>query len=374
MKKQTISMILLILIVGILLASCSGEHGGDTPDILAETNENLFTQPSAPETEDNSEQEIEINPDTGKPFAYVGGLSFALYTTPGLNTRETFVYEGGELQLGLQIQASGNLNQADFGMLLFLDGLPQPYRTESDDTLAYLHVFHSDTGLLWEEVYLTPVTGKAGDTLELSYIHLLDPEYYHRTSSTGFQQTGSGTVHTNPVEFRADPPEAQWPEVPERVVTQSVTTVDLTSADTVGWTAEDLQNNSSFTVTTDHESKWGWTYAVTPEGGITVRAEVFGCTAVDWGFLIYVNHQPVTIQPENRIFFHTQNGKKTVIEVKLDLSDFDGEEILYAIRFARNWKDPAVFNGKNNESLATKTHFLTDAVDVDAAYEKYGVK
>lgn len=368
MKKRMISLILLILIVGILLASCSGERGSDIlPDIQEETGDNLFTQPR----EETSVAEIETDPISGKPHAYIGDLHLALQTTPGMNKRETFVYEGGELQIGLSIMAGGNLNQADYGLLLFLDGLPQPYRTESDDTLSYLHVFHSNTGGLWEPLYLTPVTGKTGDQLELGYIYLLDPDYYHGKQFMGLRQTGSGTVHVNQVEFRADPPEAEYPAAAERVVEQSVTYVDLTSLDTQGWTSEQLRTDSSFTMTTDHEMD-RWIYAITPEDGLTVRAEVFGSTEVDWSFLVYVGHQPVSIKPENRILFQTQNGKKTVMEVKVDLSDFDGEEILYAFLISRNSCAPAVFDGRNNEPRATSTYYLTDVVDVYAVYEKYG--
>lgn len=374
MKNQMISLILLILIVGILLASCSGERGRDIlPDIQEETNDNLFTQPPVLETEESAEQKDATDTVTGKPEAYIGGLRYGFADTPLSNEYGRYnVYEGGELHIGYEISASGNLNQADFGILLFLDGLHQPYKTADDDTLLYLHVFHSDSGWIQEELILTPVTGKVGDTLELVSVQVMDLDFYLGAQRGGLRQTSTGGVHSTQLVFQADPPEAEWPAVHERVIEQNITNVDLTSLDMNGWTSEDLQEDSSFTMTTDHEMD-RWIYAITPEDGLTVRAEVFGCPAVDWNFLVYVNHQPVSIQPENRIFFQTQNGRKTVIEVQLDLSDFDGEEILYAVLFARNWRDPAVFYGKSNDMQVTATYYLTDAADVDAVHEKYGI-
>lgn len=352
----------MLLLMCFAMVACDGMPSAMETDAVNETDisvDNLFTVP--PETESNSDADN------------IGSVCFGLKEGNKNGTSgRCYSYDGGEFSMTVELTVTGRMKKENYGVILILDGQPQPYKTENDDTLSYLHVFHSDTGMILEDVTFIPVTGKKGDTLELAAVYIIDPDYYQGLDMQGFKQTvGYGTAFRT-VEFQADPPEAEWPAVHERVIAQNITNVDLTSLDMNGWTSEDLQENSSFTMTTDHESEYCWTYAVTPEGGLTVRAEVFGCPAVDWSFLVYVNHQPVSIQPENRIFFQTQNGKKTVMEVKVDLSDFDGEEILYAFLISRNSCAPAVFDGRNNEPRATSTYYLTDVVDVYAVYEKYG--
>lgn len=355
-----------VLLVVIFLSACSTNPGTVSTTPTEEIAENIFTSPPEMETEtDETDNGVDIG-TIWKGFA----------SDKNEKEGKTIVYSGGETCVTFEMGVTGKLREIGVGLLLLLDGTPQPYKLSEEGELAYVHQLPMEDGPYYEMMF-TPVTGKAGDVLDLDVIHLLNLDYFHgREGENGInlsQTMGSNFTSTR-MAFKADPPEAELPEVPERVVEQSVTNVDLTSRDTRGWSTENLQKESSFTMTTDHESQWGWTYAVTPEGGITVRAEVFGCPAVDWSFLIYVNHQPVTIQPENRIFFQTQNGQKTVIEVKLDLSDFDGEAILYGVLCARNWWNLTSMDVGNIGTEITETYYPTDAVDLDAVHEKYGLK
>lgn len=91
---------------------------------------------------------------------------------------------------------------------------------------------------------------------------------------------------------------------------------------------------------------------------------------VKWSLILYVDHLPVSVLPENQALFQTRAGQKTIIETTLDLSDFDGEEIFYAVLYARNWRGSAV-SGTNCGTVITPTYYLTDAVDLDSVHEKY---
>lgn len=76
-------------------------------------------------------------------------------------------------------------------------------------------------------------------------------------------------------------------------------------------------------------------------------AEVFGNPSADWSLILYVGNQPVSVLPENQLFFNTRTGQKTTLEVSLDLSDFQDTQILYAVFYARNWHDPAILDAYN---------------------------
>lgn len=354
-----------VLLVVIFLSACSTNPGTVPTTPTEEIAENIFTSPPEMETEtDETDNGVDIG-TIWKGFA------------PDKNEMEgeNIVYSGGETCVTFKMGVTGKLREIGVGLLLLLDGNPQPYKLSEDGELAYIHQLPMEDGPYYELMF-TPVTGKAGDVLELDVIHLVNLNYYlGRAEENGInlRQTMGASCKSTQMVFKADPPEAELPEIPERVIEQNITNVDLTSVDMRGWTSEQLQKDSSFKMTTDNKIKGGWMFGVTPEAELIVRAEVFGCPAADWSFLVYVGHQPVSVRPENRIFFQTQNGKKTVIEVKLDLSDFDGEEIMYAVLCLRNDWDLLSMDVGNISTEITETCYLTDAVNQEAVLEKYGI-
>lgn len=361
MKKCVIWIISAIFLTTVMLSACS-VNPDTTPTTPTEIIEdNIFTSPTESETEPQ------------KPFENREGTLIHRFKVEENEEYGIYnIYRGGEMHINYIIRATGMLREDDIGLLLLLDGHPQPYKTSEDGELAYLHAFSPEDGTEHELIF-TPVIGKAGDVLELDAIRILDPDYYPRAIYGGLKQTvGYGLRYTSLV-FEADPPEAELPEIPERVTEQTVNYVDLTSRDTRGKTSEKLQTEAFFTMTTDHSTESRYIFSVNPESGLTVTSEIFGMTEVNWSYIIYVNHQPVSVLPANQVFFHTENGQKTVIETKLDFSDFDGEAILYVVLCSRNWRDP-VLSEVDGTTKTTSTYYLTDVENLDAAHEKYGLK
>ncbi len=83
----------------------------------------------------------------------------------------TFTYTGGTLELPYYAEGSGL--GANCGFLLFLDGIPQPYRIESEGSCAYLHRLSlTDKVRKHFSFYLEPVAGKSGETLTLTILSL----------------------------------------------------------------------------------------------------------------------------------------------------------------------------------------------------------
>ena len=107
-----------------------------------------------------------------------------------------------------------------------------------------------------------------------------------------------------------------------------------------------------------------------PASEMCLSGDSLYMTAVEWSYILYVNHQPVSVLPENQVMFRTQNDKKTVIETTLDMSDFDGEGIIYAMFYVRNWRDWPSLNFTASPVFSS-THYLTDAENLQAMKEKY---
>lgn len=372
MKKRLLSLTLCLLLALSGLTACgkSGEPEAES------TLENIFTTPTteaaSQSTEPDSQATDPSSPESPNPF--FGGISHGFSDETLINEKGRYnIYEGGEMHIDYFMAVSGNVAKDGVGLLVILDGQPQPYKTAEEDNYSYLHTFYPTPGKRLDiEMIMTPVTGQEGDTLELTVFHLLGPDYYSNPNemAPGMRQTSGSTFSSTQLVFQATPPKAELPDTPERVAAQSVEYPDLTSADLAGWTAEELQTDSSYEFATNYTWNSGYIFGVSPEKNLTIRSEVFGSTAVEWSYILYVNHQPVSVLPENQVMFRTQNGKKTVIETTLDMSDFDGEGIIYAMFYVRNWRDWPSLNFTASPVFSS-THYLTDAENLQAMKEKY---
>lgn len=372
MKRiQSISIFLLVSICLILNGCTSQPSTADT--ITSQTVDNPFTQPTnSPETSESpTETEAIEDPSfTG----YSGNISHG-YTDKSLTNENGLyhLYTGGELHINYSISTTGNLGDAGIGILLILDGQPQPYKTAKNDEYRYVHTFYpSAEKKMTVELILTPVTGKEGDTLELTAFHILGPDYYPNEQVIGMMQTNGSVWSSTQLVFQATPPIENQIEVTDRIISQTIESTDLTSDDIKGWSSEDLNSEYAFTFVTDHDADAANIYGISQEKNLIVHTEVFGATSVEWSLIIYVDHKPVSVLAEHQMNFSTQNGQKTIIETVLAMDDFNGESIIYAVLFARNWRDPAVINSTNCTTEITSTYYLTDAKNLADMDLKYG--
>lgn len=363
--KKAICVLLIMAVI--VFSACTNTMQNVTSPSAEDMVENPFTV-STPETTQIDEQTTA--PQTG----YSGEISHGFTDRSLINENGLYhLYTGGELHIHYGITTTGNLGDAGIGILLILDGEPQPYKTAEDDEYRYVHTFCPGAGeKMTVELILTPVTGKEGDTLELTAFHILNPDYYPDEQVIGMMQTNGSVWSSTQLVFQATPPAVQPMEETERIKSQTITYTDLTSDDIDGWSSEDLNREYSFAFTTDHAADAANIYGVSPGENLLVHTEVFGATAVRWSLILYVNHKPVSVLSEHQMNFSTKSGQKTIIETVLSMDDFDGEAILYAVLFARNWRDPAVINGTNCTTEITNTYYLTDAENLADMDSKYG--
>lgn len=92
-------------------------------------------------------------------------------------TLDAYEYNGGQFELEYQVTASGTAKNV--GFLLFLDGIPQPYRVDGQGDADYMHMFEleeDDREYLFSFVF-TPVIGSAGDTRQLKIYSVYYPQF-----------------------------------------------------------------------------------------------------------------------------------------------------------------------------------------------------
>ncbi len=240
------------------------------------------------------------------------------------------VYTGGQLRLDYQISAVGGIGDQETGLLLLLEGQPQPYRLSPEGELRYMHTF---TGSCQPELWIVPVTGRAGDTLELSAFQVREPDYRNTGYPVPFAQTGASIPVQDTLILQADPARQEETQA-RRLREQNLTTREVTRKDSS--TRLDLS-----------------VYPVVNGGQLKVRAAVGGLPGVDWTLAIYVNHVPVS---EESLTFQIPEGSLVDIETVLDMQNFTGEGVLYAVLSCPGWRDA---NFAAEGTTISKTFYLT---------------
>ena len=333
------------LIAAILLLTGCGAppeetHGTMPPDTTAP---NLFTQPKIPEKSD---------------YMQSGGMQLPLFVLDGdwgfsfsgdshkdekLGTY--YVYEGGEMCLTLEIDAEGSNALLDVGVIIHLNGIPQPYRLEGETEYRYFHAFPYEGEVRDGEpymekeikIYFVPVDGQSGDTLTLSMLAIRNSEYHEKQPYLVTDCLFGVLSMERLVRFDETPPVFEYQKPSVRLSNLTTSYVDCTQEEIGSWTAYELQGKREmYLYVNDLPVSWddpdfdGNIYGITRDEPIRLRFEVWGSPHFTYGLTFYINHEPVIAEGMEMIPVEIHNGQKTVIEADLNLPDFDGDSIIYA--------------------------------------------
>ena len=327
MKKVWIFLIL----VALLLTACAPEKGPrETTQIP--TVENVFTQPST--TSEADTQEPEDSQALGSVIIGAAGDSQK-------DEKGTFyTYNGGEMVLPFRVEGSGSIVCSGIGILLFVDGLPQPYKTEGTD-YGFLHTFFPpDNEAYTVDLVFTPVTGKAGDDLEVYAVSVLAPNYsYTSKDSQAFPYTGGSPSAGFRLKYQQTPPEETFPKESLWLSNVEIRKESLSFSEIGDWSEQELQENLEYHFFANNILDTFAPYVYEVEGAqpIHLRYEVFGSPYVRYHLVFFVDNQPVASQDGTPIFVDVENGQKTVVEAQLDMTGFDTESVLYAVLVPQNY-------------------------------------
>ena len=326
MKKAWIFLILVAL-----LTACAPEKAPQettqTPTV-----ENVFTQPST--TSEADTQEPEDSQALGSVIIGAAGDSQK-------DEKGTFyTYNGGEMVLPFRVEGSGSIVCSGIGILLFVDGLPQPYKTEGTD-YGFLHTFFPpDNEAYTVDLVFTPVTGKAGDDLEVYAVSVLAPNYsYTSKDSQAFPYTGGSPSAGFRLKYQQTPPEETFPKESLWLSNVEIRKESLSFSEIGDWSEQELQENLEYHFCANNILDTSAPYVYEVEGAqpIQLRYEIFGSPYVRYHLVFFVDNQPVASQDGTPIFVDVENGQKTVVEAQLDMTGFDTESVLYAVLVPQNY-------------------------------------
>lgn len=323
-----------LFLLALLLTGCATAH---LPASTSETIPDVFQE--ATKASEETQVSTSVEPDNTDDL---GGLGIGAADEPLKDEYGTYrIYNGGEMCTPIKIESTGALRQAGTGILLFIDGQPQPYRLEGESTYAYYHCFYPESENEVYDLFFTPITGQSGETLEVYILSLQKPEYLPSDGNPGMMIYTNGSIGAGwRLKFEATPPEADFPEKQVRLSDAAITATDTAYGDTVGWSEEDLRErlgSRSYVNDAPHNGQ-DRVYNITADAPVDLRYELWGTPYIESSVIFYVDNEPVFAQDGQPFDMTVASGEKKILTAKLDMSGFTGESVVYVVRVPRNYR------------------------------------
>jgi len=273
---------------------------------------------------------------------------------------DTLTYDGEPIQLSYYLEGTGS--DTEVGLMLFLDGVPQPHqviessqqdgRIDADqEVLLSKHRVSSD-GRIEFTVSFTPVTGSAGDDLGLFGVFLWEPSFVPETEDKGFgiYQDASFYIPLTVI-METDAPqytENYAPAIETEPIPQSAKEIsqnkDLDASGRV--------RQADFNLYTG-EFNWSNVNLFAENGKIDLELSGYGGTETDYRVTIFVNHEPVSIAGQQSFLMGIHNDKMSKYKFTLDIHDYDRLNTIYAmiIPVGESYKDSEIYGHKTKSVL-----------------------
>ena len=264
---------------------------------------------------------------------------------------QPFVYDGGEMSIAYKVNASGKAKNV--GFLVFVDGVSQPYKTDSDNAYKTMHVLNvekDDTDYPFS-ILFNPVTGKKGETLALTIVSVYAPDFMPdmvKTSSYGgYQDTLAGNYEIH-FDKNAELPKSST--LPKYMKLQNV------KQSTEPITQEYINSLSVFsgmeTITLETLNKQVFAQQffngrgglisnlkVNANGTLHVAFKITGYPGSRYKNTFYVNHQALTDGKNTSFETVLAKGNVSVIEADIDLSELKDFNTFYVISTLCNYQE-----------------------------------
>ncbi len=264
---------------------------------------------------------------------------------------QPFVYDGGEMSIAYAVNASGKAKNV--GFLVFVDGISQPYKTDSDDTYKTMHVLNlekDDTDYPFSIIF-DPVTGKKGETLSLTIVSLYAPDFIPDMVKTSSYGGYHDTLASN-YEIRFD----KNTELPNSSTLPKYMKLQNVKQSTEPTTREYLDSLSVFsgmsTITLETLNKQVFAQQffnsqgglisnlkVNTNGTLHVTFKITGYPGARYQSTFYINHQALTDGENTSFETVLTKGNVSVIEADIALSELEDFNTFYVISTLCNYQE-----------------------------------
>ena len=318
--RKSIISFLLIIGLSVLLTGCfdgasekevdysDGDVGGESPsDIFAS---------------EESEQSL-------------GAFSFGPLSDH--DEREVYEYTGEDIRIPFQVAGMDTKGSADFGLLVFLDGISQPYRIEESNGTSskeqVMHKFYLEGEASKQfEIVFTPVIGEEGEKVSIVFSTIFQPDYTPQNEEI----TNYGVYHdlnaTLPQEvyFKVEPPNSSQRSIHSASVSQEIPE-EIKSQNNLFQTNGSSDIFDEITVADLLPAEESSEKIAAKNGKAKMKFRLYGGPEVTYRTTIFVNHIPVQVLDAELLETTTEKGKMNTIEFELDTNAYGKINTIYAI-------------------------------------------
>lgn len=317
--------LLAILMISLVLCGCENPQTAETTAMVSEPTQqlvdDLFTQPKDPT----------VPTDLEEPRMQMEGISSFGYEDYLMDEAGAYyIYHGGEMCVPFRLVLQG-LEEEGVGVILFLNGQPQPYHTDFNETDQFMHtIYPSDLTASIINLYFIPRSGSVGETSNMDFLLVPFPGQSSSDSTEGMRFLGLKRGVVSRLIYEADPPAMESIPVTERVQDWSAELQDLTSEEISLWSSDNYQTKVEALFSAEGMKDFG-TKTDFDADDIRFSLELKGAPDAEYVLTVFVNDQPVSVSPDNIIHTSTENGQKLVVNITLDVSDLKDSFSVYAM-------------------------------------------
>lgn len=291
----------------------------------------LLTGCSTPKTDGqppNGSEPLDAYFEEGPADNEMGAADFGLQDPMDM----VYTYQGEPLEVPFSITGASPGATSEIGVLLFVDGVVQPYSAVyADGTVLEekaMQIFKLDYEQKEDfDLVFQPVTGSAGETVPIMVVTILEPSfvaegpdnprygYYHQESATTSRQ----------ITFEVDAPEQT---LAIANTAYEVTDIPQDVLDTLAaWGAMDtLDITATLSLGEGDDS-----YIQTDGKTATVTVRLYGGPEADFNITLFVNHQPVPLDGADYLAVRTVKNQMVEATFQIDTSELGELGTIYAI-------------------------------------------
>lgn len=265
----------------------------------------------------------------------LGTFSFGIVSEN--NTKQVYEYSGNELRIPFKVMGLDENVSSDFGLMVFVDGLSQPYKIAKKNGEVieeqHMHKFYLKNQETQEfDILFTPVTGKKGERVGVVFSTILNPGFipqneqrasygiYHSLNATLAQEIYFKNVPINKKE-QLKYSQYSVEDIPQEMIDKLK-----------GFKLSNNYNPLDSNFMTELSSQVKDTNIFKADNGkVKLEFNIYGGQEATYRTVFFIDHKPVSIMGADYLETKTTKGKMCSAEVELDIGGLNRLSTLYAI-------------------------------------------